>query len=407
MKYEEAYDKLSKYGQLHVLSFYDQLTDIEKEELLTQIDGIDFTLLEHCHEKSGGEKRNITPLAAMQTEEIEQKKEQFFKTGLEALEQGKVAAVLLAGGMGTRLGSSDPKGMYDIGITRPVFIFQRMIENLMDVVRMSGCFVPLYIMTSDKNHAATVEFFEKHQYFGYDRSYLTFFMQDMAPACDFRGKVFMEEKGKISTSPNGNAGWYGSMDKCGLLEDVQRRGVEWINVFAVDNVLQRIADPCFVGAVIQSGCASGAKVVKKNAPDERVGVMCLEDNKPSIIEYYELTDELMEAKDERGEPAYQFGVILNYLFREADLKKMMNSKFPVHVARKKIEYIDAGGKQVIPEEPNGCKFETLVLDMVHEIGSCLPFEVVRGREFAPIKNKTGIDSVETARQLCMENGIEI
>ncbi len=185
------------------------------------------------------------------------------------------------------------------------------------------------------------------------------------------------KKGKLPTSPNGNGGWFISMKNNGMLDIVHREGIEWINVFAVDNVLQRIADPCFIGATIQKNCVVGSKVVRKNAPDEKVGVMCLEDGRPSIVEYYELTDELMNAKDEKGEPAYNYGVILNYLFKVQDLEKIMAEKMPLHIVEKKIPYLDENGEPVKPEAPNGYKFESLVLDMIHQMDSCLPFEVVR------------------------------
>ena len=195
------------------------------------------------------------------------------------------------------------------------------------------------------------------------------------------------------------------MMKWGVVDKIREAGVEWLNVFAVDNVLQRIADPCFVGATISTGSAVGAKVVKKNAPDEKVGAMCLEDGRPSIVEYYEMTEELMNAKDAQGEPAYNFGVILNYLFREKDLEEIVAKKLPLHIVEKKIPYLDENGEPVKPEAPNGYKFESLVLDMIHQMDSCLPFEVVRRKEFAPIKNKTGVDSVESARELLVENGV--
>ena len=149
----------------------------------------------------------------------------------------------------------------------------------------------------------------------------------------------------------------------------------------------------------------GAKVVRKVTPDEKVGAMCLEDGRPSIVEYYDMTQELMDAKNEKGAPAYHFGVILNYLFRVKDLEEIVSRKLPLHVVEKKIPYLNEQGEPVKPEEPNGYKFEQLVLDMIHELDSCLPYEVVRNREFAPIKNKTGIDSVESAQKLCEENGI--
>ncbi len=316
-----------------------------------------------------------------------------------------MGAVLLAGGMGTRLGSDDPKGMYDIGLTKPVYIFERIMRNTLDVVERSGAWIPFFIMTSDKNHQATTKFFKAHNYFGYNPDYVCFFQQEMAPASDYEGRVYMEEKGRISTSPNGNGGWFVSMERSEAGKKMHAMGVEWLNVFAVDNVLQRIADPCFIGGVIAENRASGSKVVRKAAPDEKVGVMCLEDGRPSIIEYYELTQELMDAKDEKGEPAYNFGAILNYLFRVKDLVEIMNHHLPLHVVEKKIPYLDEQGMFIKPEAPNGYKYEQLVLDMVHELESCLPFEVVREREFAPIKNRTGIDSVDSARELLAGNGV--
>ena len=249
--------------------------------------------------------------------------------------------------------------------------------------------IHLFIMTSDKNHEKTVAFLAEHDYFGYEPGYIHFFRQEMAPASDFNGKVYMERPDKIANSPNGNGGWFSSMANGGILEIVKNNGIEWLNVFAVDNVLQRMADPCFVGAVIARGCSSGAKVVKKNAPDEKVGVMCLEDGRPSIVEYYDLTDELMHAKNEKGEPAYNFGAILNYLFQVKALEKTISEKLPLHIVEKKIPYMDDDGNFVKPEEANGYKYETLVLDMVHMMDSCLPYEVEREREFAPIKNMTG------------------
>lgn len=408
MNFEQALEKLAKAGQEHVLKYYDELTKEQQESLLSQVETTDFSVLSSLKDrKEEATRGEITPLAAMQLSQIKEKQTEFGAIGLEAVKQGKVGAVLLAGGMGTRLGSNDPKGMYNIGVTKDVYIFQRLIENLMDVVSKTNAWIPLYVMTSDKNHEATVGFLKEHDYFGYKSEYVTFFMQEMAPACDWNGKVYMEEKWKIATSPNGNGGWYSSMYKWGVAQKAMADGVEWLNVFAVDNVLQRIADPCFIGAVIANQCAVGAKVVRKCAPDEKVGVMCLEDGRPSIIEYYELTEELMNAKDENGDPAYYFGVILNYLFRISDLEKIREKNLPLHIVEKKIPYLNEKGEKVKPESPNGYKFEQLVLDMIHELDSCLPFEVVRNKEFAPIKNATGVDSVESARELCRENGIEL
>lgn len=409
MTYEAAREKLATYGQLHVLKYYEELSEKEKAALLEQIEATDFSVLSSKAQEADRqvERGVITPLSAMELGEIQKRRDEFTQLGLEAIRSGEVGAVLLAGGMGTRLGSDAPKGMYDIGLTKPVYIFERLIENTMEIVRQSGAWIPFYIMTSDKNHEATVRFFQEQDYFGYDREYISFFKQEMAPASDYDGKVYMEAKSRISTSPNGNGGWFISMERSGIAQKAREAGVKWLNVFSVDNVLQRIADPCFIGAVIATGSAVGSKVVKKVARDEKVGVMCLEDGRPSIVEYYDLTEELMDAKDAKGDPAYNFGVILNYLFRISDLEQIMNHQLPLHVVEKKIPYLDQNGELVKPEAPNGYKYEQLVLDMIHELDSCLPFEVVRDREFAPIKNKTGVDSVDTARVLLEKNGISL
>lgn len=408
MTLEQAKEKLARYGQEHVLKYYGELSPQEQQELLAQIAATDMSILSACkHREELTKKGEITPLAAMELPEIQENEKSFTDTGLEAIRAGKVGAVLLAGGMGTRLGSDNPKGMYNVGLTRELYIFECLINNLMDVVRQADRWIHLFVMTSDKNHEATVNFMQERDYFGYSAEYIHFFRQEMAAATDYAGKIYMEAKNRMALSPNGNGGWFISLQRNGLVDLIHEKGIEWLNVFAVDNVLQRIADPCFVGATLQRGCAVGAKVVRKNAPDEGVGVMCLEDGSPSIVEYYELTEDLMNAKNEKGEPAYNFGVILNYLFREKDLEELMASNMPLHIVEKKIPCLNEAGELIKPEAPNGYKYESLVLDMIHQLDSCLPFEVVREKEFAPIKNKTGKDSVESARALLQENGVAL
>lgn len=405
--YEQAVKKLEKYGQQHVLRFYDQLGQEGKENLLRQIEETNFSYVRYAKHRDEQLRPvgKVEPLRALEISEIEKNREQYTQIGLQALREGKVAAVLLAGGMGTRLGSNNPKCMYNIGITRPVYIMQRLIENLQEVVRACGRTVPLFIMTSDKNNTQTIAFMKEHRYFGYDPEMVHFFKQEMAPATDYEGKVYLEAKDRIATSPNGNGGWFRSMMRSGELQRAKDLGVEWINIFAVDNVLQRIADPCFIGATIANDCVTGAKAVRKVSPDEKVGALCLEDGRPAIIEYYEMTPELLAAKDEKGDPAYNFGVIMNYVFREKELEQVVNERLPIHVVEKKIPCIDERGRSVVVTRPNGYKFEELVVDMVRELDTCLPYEVVREKEFAPIKNATGVDSVESARKLCALNGI--
>ena len=409
MTYEQIKDILIKHDQLHLLKYYDKLTEEQQANLLAQISSVNWHLLELLQNRQDTEavKGKLEPLGALEVSEIEKRKEEFTQIGIEALKAQKVGAVLLAGGQGTRLGFDKPKGMFNVGITKDLYIFECLIHNLMDVVNQINTWVPLYIMTSDKNHEDTVHFFEEKQYFGYNKDFIRFFKQDMAPSVDFNGKLLMEDKDRLSLSPNGNGGWFHSLQNAGLISHMKEIGIEWLTVFAVDNVLQRINDPAYVGAVIASGCDCGGKVVRKADPYERVGVLCLEDGKPSIVEYYEMTDDMIHLKDENGNLLYNFGVILNYMFRLDKLEQIVNKELPVHIVEKKIPYMDETGTFIKPNKPNGYKFEELVLDMIHLMDSCLPYEVVRNHEFAPIKNPTGVDSVESARALLQENGVTL
>ena len=395
-------------NQKYIKAMMEKNTTEQNEKLTKRLEEIDFSVLEHIERKETVNERGVfAPLDAVEVSEIEARGAEFKELGLKAIREGKVGAVLLAGGQGTRLGLDRPKGTLNIGVAKELYLFEQLLRNLMAVTDEAGVYVPLYIMTSNINNADTTAFFEEHDYFGYPKDYVKFFVQEMVPACDYEGRIYMESQTEVAMSPNGNGGWFSSMVNAGLLSDIKERGIEWINVFAVDNCLQRIADPMFVGATIAYGCESGAKVVRKAAPDERVGVLCTEDGKPSIAEYYEMTEEMATARKENGDLKYGFGVILNYLFSEKKLEQIADARMPIHVVEKKIPYMDVDGTFVKPEQPNGYKFETLVLDMVHMMDDCIPYEVVREREFAPIKNLHGVDSLDSARELMKGCGIEL
>lgn len=400
---QRVIDKINSTKQKYLSAFVGKNIP---ERLEKQLEEMDWSNLDAIHNKE--QKRgSFSPLGAMELSEIEANKDKYTAVGIDAIKHCKVGAILLAGGQGTRLGFDKAKGMYNIGETKELYIFEQLIANLKKVTSAADAWVPLYIMTSEKNDEQTREFFREHDFFGYNPDYVKFFVQEMVPAVDFDGNVLVEAEDSLAMSPNGNGGWFKSLIKAGYDADLKEKGVEWLNVFAVDNVLQQIADPVFVGATIESGCVSGAKVVRKVDPYERVGAMCLEDGKPSIVEYYELTPEMAEARDEKGTLLYGFGVILNYLFRVDKLLEIAEKSLPLHVVEKKVPYIDENGVAVKPETPNAYKFETLILDMVYMMDNCLSFEVDREKEFAPVKNATGTDSVESARALLKKNGIQI
>jgi len=400
--------KLIKYKQEHLLRFEKDLTDSERLELYTQIENTDFSYLDELNKPQTKIDAEITPLSAMTIEEVNSRKDEFKPIGVKALQENKVAALILAGGMGTRLGSNNPKGMYNIGKTKDVYIFQRLVENLMDVVRNVGTYVPLFIMTSEHNNAVTRNFWREHNYFGYNPNYIRFFVQEMAPCVDLDGKILLESKNRLATSPNGNGGWFVSLLKDKKAKEMlENFGIEWINVFNVDNVLQRIADPVFIGATIAGGYEVGSKVIRKADAFEKVGVMCNKNGHPSVVEYTDLPEYMALETGPDGKRVYDFGAFMNYLFKVEMLHRVKDTNLPIHVVTKKVEHIDKFGNKIKPETPNAHKFEMLCVDLVELSKSCLPFEAIREKEFAPIKNPTGVDSVETAQALLEKNGYSL
>lgn len=403
-RYEQAKELLKAHGQEHLLAYYGELGEAARDELLHEIEQTDWRIFAP-EARVQPPKGDISPIEGMSADEIAARREEFAAVGRECIRAGRVAALLLAGGQGTRLGFDGPKGTLDIGLTRPLYIYECLIRNLLQVCEACGAAVPLYIMTSEKTDRETRAFLRAHAFFGYPEENVRFFLQDMAPATDFEGRILLEGKGRLALSPNGNGGCFSSLRRAGLMAEAEREGVEWFNVFAVDNVLQRIADPVFVGATVLAGVNCGAKFVRKSDPHERVGVLCRRGGVPDIVEYYDLPEEMANARDREGRLVYSFGVTLNYLFRRTALNEAERAAIPVHRARKKVSCLDASGEPFRPVQENAYKYETLVVDYVRLMKSCLPFEAMREHEFAPIKNAEGADSVQSARELLQRNGV--
>lgn len=406
MNLDAAKALLEKYGQIQLLDYYGELDEDKRRELLSAIEGIDFEEISGVDFHTERRVGELSPADALSLADVEAKKDEFEKLGLQAIRAGKVAAVLLAGGQGTRLGLNAPKGTFNIGVNRELSIFACQMNNLLKVVEKAGVYPHLFVMTSDLNDGQTRAFFKDNGYFGYDGSKIHFYVQKTAPAFSFDGKILLEQKHKIVVTPNGNGGWYSSLteSECGKI--IAEAGIEWLNVYGVDNVLQKICDPVFVGATLLSGLACSGKVVKKVSAEEKVGVLCKENGLPSVVEYFEMPTDKKTAKDKDGELIYCYGVTLNYLFSVKRLNEVRANRLPYHLAVKKISHIK-DGELFVPQEPNGYKLESLAVDIVRLMGSCLGVEVEREKEFAPVKNMTGTDSVDTARALLIKNGVEI
>lgn len=393
---------LKRERQEQLLEWYGRLGEEEQKRLLADIARVDFGVVRQAGEAAPARDEKITPYPSLTLAEIETRRDEYEKLGLEALAKGKLAAVVLAGGMGSRLGFEHAKGMYNLAQSGELSIFEILIRNMEDNARKAGRPIPFYVMTSDRNHEEIVRFFEEHEYFGYPADCVRFFRQEMAPSLgEDKRTVLLEAKDRVSFTPNGTGGWYGSLRKAGLLRDMKKRGVEWINVFSVDNVLQQIGDPVFLGAVLAAGTHCGAKVIAKADPGEKVGVICRRGGRPSVVEYSELSEEMRYEKNEAGEYVYHYGVTLNYLFDLRATARRARKSIPVHPAHKKIPYCGPEGGTLVSEKENGYKLETFIFDILEFFPDVTACEVVREKEFAPIKNAEGTDSPESARALLL------
>ena len=394
---------LHTMGQEHLLSDFDKLSEEERLRLTKEIASVDFGVFERAKFFDNKNYDHLAPIEIFYAERAEKERESLESVGLEAIASGKVGAVLLCGGQGTRLGYPHPKGMFNIGINKEITIFSLHFRYLKEVARRADAWFPIYVMTSIYNRSEIEEFLKEKAFFGFDPAFIFFFEQNMAPATDFEGKIYKSSPSSLELAPDGNGGWFSALVSCGYLDEIKNRGVEWLNVISIDNVLQKTVDPRFVGATISAGARCGAKVVKKANPDERIGLICKNDGRPSVIEYYEL-DKLKKENTVSVE-GLDYGVILNYLFNVDEMEKTLSEPLPVHRARKKIPYYD--GEYRKPEKENGFKYEMLATDLVERMPSCLAYEILREQEFAPVKNLTGEDSVDTAREMLRAQGYDL
>ena len=404
-KLKQVKQTLAKYGQEQLLDEYNRLTDEnQKHDFLDSILTIDInqvkTLYEQSKEKPAFVNAKIEPIDYVDKEKLTKEEyEELNKIGTEKIKKGKLAVVTMAGGQGTRLGHSGPKGTYDLGLDTHKSIFEILTDVLIEAKNNFGVDIPWYIMTSDENNSQTQNFFEKNNYFGYPKANVTFFKQGKLPMISTDGKVLVGENHKIKEAADGHGGIFNSLLKSGAVYDMKARGVEWVFIGGVDNVLVKPVDPILVGlAVKQKVLAAGKSLVKAN-PHEKVGVFCKKNGKPSVIEYSEITPEMAEERDENGELKYGESHILCNLFNIKAIEKVSQMNLPYHIAFKKAKYIDKDGNVVKPEEPNAYKFEAFLFDAFEALDNLAILRVKREEEFAPVKNAEGVDSPETARKL--------
>ncbi len=404
-KLQNTIEILREYNQEHVIDLLEKLDEDKRRELIKQIDNIDFHQITELYNNTKKQiefkESKIEPLEYLDKEKISQEqKNQFDKLGEEIVKEGQYAVVTMAGGQGTRLGHSGPKGTFKLDVYgKGKYLFEILAENLKEANREYNARIPWYIMTSKENNKETVDFLEKNSYFGYDKNNVVVFTQSELPIVNEQGKLMIGKDLKIKEASDGNGGTYSSLRSSGCLADMKERGIKWIFIGSVDNALLKMVDITLLGMAKYKNVQIASKSVVKANPHEKVGVFCKMNGHPKVIEYSELPIKMAEEVDSEGELKYGESHIMCNLYTIEAIEKVSKEPLMYHSAYKKNSYIDESGKEVIPSEPNSYKFESFIFDAFEFFDDIAILRGKREDDFAPVKNKEGVDSPKTAKEL--------
>lgn len=399
-------ETINRFGQQHVLQYRDRLDEMQRRELISQLEQIDFELMNELIQKALRKDNQSLPPQNMEPDKIialSQRSEtdsEVKALGEEALARGKVAAFIVAGGQGTRLGFDGPKGMYPIGPVTQRSLFEIHAHKIRAVAEKYGTQIPWYIMTSKTNDQQTRSFFEKMNFFGFQPEQVKFFSQEMIPAIDHNGKFILDAPHHIFVNPNGHGGSLQALYKSGAVDEMMQNGIRYIFYFQVDNVLTRICDPVYLGYHIRANSEMSNKVVRKKSAEEKMGVICKLNGRTGLMEYSDISDEDMRATSADGELKYWAGSIATHYINTEFVSQLNKSRqiLPYHIAHKKVPFIDAQGQRVIPNDPNGYKFEMFVFDALQFAQKTVSIEADRSLEYSGLKNKSGDNSPQTVRR---------
>lgn len=440
MSFDTLKSAYENAGQGHVFAFWEQLSSSEQTSLLAQLENIDpkeitaiakDVLSSPPHAASAAsaddEEAKLDPLPEKATasilEQDQETQNTWYEDGLKLIAQNSVAVILLAGGQGTRLGSSAPKGCYDVGLPSHKSLFQLQAERIAKLQLLASstssssekAIIPWYIMTSGPTRKPTQEFFESNNYFGLEQANVIFFEQGVLPCLTNDGKIILENKGRVAVAPDGNGGIYKALDKSGVLADLAKRNIKHLHTYCVDNSLVKVADPVFIGWAASLGVDIATKVVRKRDATESVGLIVSKNGRPGVIEYSEISQELAKQTESDSPDLLTFRAanIVNHYYSAEFLQGIptwSSSSLPYHIANKKIPSVDltTGEIDAKPKSPNGIKLEQFVFDVFPTLDfskfACL--EVIRAEEFSPLKNAPGTneDSPETSRADLLAQG---
>ena len=410
MDLAELKKKLSAHHQEKTLRFADQLPEEGKKKLLGQLSALDLDSISKLVKEYVTQKphipipKDIRPVKVYPYRPTAELRELYGRArnrGMQLVKEGKVAAFLVAGGQGTRLGYDGPKGEFPVTPIKNKPLFAVFAEQLRAWGREVNRSIPWYIMTSDINDGPTREFFAKHNFFGYEKKDVFFFQQGMMPAFSMSGQMLLAEKDSLALSPDGHGGSLRALNRSGALADMKRRGIEHLSYFQVDNPLVHCIDALFVGLHDLTGSEMASKVLPKSSPLEKVGNFVIADGKTEVIEYSDMPEELAKQTNSDGSLKFNAGSIAIHALRVSFIERLTSGghlQLPWHRAEKKVPYVDENGNEVKPEKPNAVKLEQFVFDAIPMAKNPLVYETDRLEEFSPVKNAEGNDSPVTCRR---------
>jgi len=402
-----ARERCEAAGQGHVLRWAGELEPAALSRLLDQLETLDLQRLARLFESvreppAARDAPRLEPPELIELGEGEQHRRRdrtAREAGQAALAAGQVAAFVVAGGQGSRLGFDGPKGCFPIGPLSRRSLFAFHAQRVLATSRRQGTPAPFYVMTSEANHADSVAAFEEAGWFGLDPGQVFFLVQGMLPAVDPQGRLLLADKASLFMSPDGHGGSLRALQRSGALDDMQRRGIRQVFYFQVDNPLAPVLDPVFIGHHVLGGAEMSSKVVAKSDPHEKVGVVARVDGRPGVIEYSDLDPALATQRDAQGRLRFRAGNIAIHVLDVAFIRRVLDRgpELPVHRADKAVPCLDEAGRPLRPARPNAVKLEQFVFDALAHASRTVTQEVRREDEFAPVKNAEGADSPGTAR----------
>lgn len=409
-RYVRCLSELEKRNQQHVLRWWGGLETARRQHLLAEIEAIQWERVEpliesHVRRRPAPELlENLQPAPFFPLEPNSKERARYdaaIEFGRDVIRAGRVAAFTVAGGQGTRLGFDGPKGSVTITPVREKSLFQVFAETILAVrERYSPAAIPWYIMTNPSNHQQTLGFLEDHEHFGLPRNDIFVFVQGVLPSFDFEGRMLMADRHRLALAPDGHGGSLGALATSGALDDMRSRNIDIVSYFQVDNPLVKPFDPLFIGLHCKTESEMSTKVSQKTTDFEKVGNLCIHDGRLRVIEYSDLPEEVARSRNDDGSRRFDVGNLAIHLFDLDFVERIASSgaKLPYHRADKKITWIDENGFVRTPSEPNGVKLETFVFDALAFARKPLLLEIDRAEEYAPVKNPSGIDSVESAKR---------